>query len=320
MDTGDMMDYERGHYFTEKLDYDPTEDADGRPELFGQFLYSAFKTSEMVHWAERLLTYVLFEHNRHQRLIVWQGVPGSGKGVLMGLLSDMIGSQHLATLNERLAWEEATWALMPLAGARVAILPETNRGLPAHTAKSITGHDQIAAAPKGGHQISFVYRGHLIYSTNKQLSMSDPGMERRLLTLPFTGKPAVVDTELPAKLRELRPQIWTHLWELWQEVKDDPLEPPAMARDASRATTGGDWEEWAEERLEIDLQDGNTETTAMLVWDYLVWKGEDATDEKEKRNAANKMRRKAPGLGLIAAGRGAWRCRLREEETNGNVQ
>ena len=209
----EAMDYERGHRFTTKLDYAPDEDSEGRPELFGRFLYSAFQTSEMVHWAERLLTYILFEENRHQRLIVWQGVPGSGKGVLMGLLADMMGRQHLATLNEKLAWEEATWALMPLAGARVAILSETNRGLPAHMAKAITGHDQIAAAPKGGHQIEFVYKGHLIYTTNKQLNLSDPGMERRLLTLPFTGKPDEPDPMLPAKLRSLRPQTvsYTHL-------------------------------------------------------------------------------------------------------------
>ena len=229
----------------------------------------------------------------------------------MGLIADLMGSQHLVTLNQKLAWDEATWALMPLAGARVAVLPETSRGLPMHTAKAVTGHDRIAAAPKGGHQIEFVYKGHLIYTTNKQLNLADPGMARRVLTLPFTGKPDVVDENLPDKLRAIRPQIWTHLFELWQEIKGDPFEPPEDAANAANTATGGDWEEWAELYL-TDKGGRFRTTTRTLVEHFQKWRDGDDANPEDREKESKKMRRKAPGLGLITAGTGQWKCRLKE--------
>ena len=304
----DVSDYAREHFFTGKLAYNPSEEYDGfAPRLWNDFLHTGLGSYDMVAWAERLVAYVLFGDNHWQKFLYFSGLAGSGKGVLLAVIKALMGSQHVAALNEALVWDDKPWSLLPLLRSRLVTLPESRRGLPFETLKAITGGDTLSISAKGGAPQDYVYPGHIIITSNKGLRFDSAGMERRLLTLPFKTKTAKPDPHFAGRLIALLPQIWTHLFHVWLDTKDAPLVPPVAAQDFAEDSLGGPFERWLAERVEIS--DSFQEDIGDLAEDYLNNKGVEV-DAKALEAAKKEIRRKGPGQGLFPGDRGRQRCRL----------
>ena len=120
----ETVEYARDHFFTGKLSYDPAEEWDGEaPKLWRLFLATALGgDEEMVDYAERVAAYIMFGDNHWQKFLYLFGLPESGKGVFISVITSLMGAEHVKALNESLVWDDKPWALLPLLRSRLVVV------------------------------------------------------------------------------------------------------------------------------------------------------------------------------------------------------
>lgn len=119
----------------------------------------------MVAHLQKCLGYCLTGCISARKFFVWHGIGRNGKSKVANMLEKILGGFYCTASEETFTVTRsanrhagaATPHLMALRGARVAMLPETERGahLNERLIKSITGGDKISARQLYGEQIEF---------------------------------------------------------------------------------------------------------------------------------------------------------------------
>lgn len=141
--------------------------------------------------------------NPNERVIIFQGDGGTGKGTLLTAIHRAMGD-YVATVEvgSLLAtdWRKQNKSapredLLKLRGARFvypSIEPPKDSKLDDGSIKALTGNDAITARyPHGRESITFTPVFKLVIQTNfpLQTEFDDPGMKRRVIVIPFNKKP-----------------------------------------------------------------------------------------------------------------------------------
>jgi len=141
--------------------------------------------------------------NPNERVVIFQGDGGTGKGTLLTAIHRAMGD-YVATVEvgSLLAtdWRKQNKSapredLLKLRGARFvypSIEPPKDSKLDDGSIKALTGNDAITARyPHGRESITFSPVFKLVIQTNfpLQTEFDDPGMKRRVIVVPFNQKP-----------------------------------------------------------------------------------------------------------------------------------
>lgn len=141
--------------------------------------------------------------NPNERVVIFQGDGGTGKGTLLTAIHRAMGD-YVATVEvgSLLAtdWRKQNKSapredLLKLRGARFvypSIEPPKDSKLDDGSIKALTGNDAITARyPHGKESITFTPVFKLVIQTNfpLQTEFDDPGMKRRVIVVPFNQKP-----------------------------------------------------------------------------------------------------------------------------------
>jgi len=145
--------------------------------------------------------------NPNERVVIFQGDGGTGKGTLLTAIHHALGD-YVATVEvgSLLAtdWRKQNKSapredLLKLRGARFvypSIEPPKDSKLDDGSIKALTGNDAITARyPHGKNSITFQPVFKLAIQTNFPLrtEFDDPGMKRRVIVVPFNQKPKQPD-------------------------------------------------------------------------------------------------------------------------------
>lgn len=145
--------------------------------------------------------------NPNERVVIFQGDGGTGKGTLLTAIHHALGD-YVATVEvgSLLAtdWRKQNKSapredLLKLRGARFvypSIEPPKDSKLDDGSIKALTGNDAITARyPHGKNSITFTPVFKLAIQTNfpLQTEFDDPGMKRRVIVVPFNQKPEKPD-------------------------------------------------------------------------------------------------------------------------------
>lgn len=192
---------------------------------------------DLVGFLRRLSGYCLTGSTREQQLTFIHGKGGTGKSVFLktiaGVLAEYTRNATMETFTASNTEKHSTDVAM-LLGARLVTASETTAGKRWDEArvKQLTGGDTVTARFMRQDNISFVPSFKLIFVGNHKpvLRDVDDAMKRRIQIVPFNTKPAVVDTELGAKLRAEMPGILAWMIEGCLEWQRDGLLPPASVQ------------------------------------------------------------------------------------------
>jgi len=151
---------------------------------------------QMVNYLQCLLGYSISGLIREQLFIILWGSGGNGKGVLMNLLSKLMGEYYTQLKNDLILKTNnnntgATPHLMELLGSRLAFADESDMDSKLNEAliKNITGGGLITARKLYSSPVTFKPTFQLFLLTNHkpEINCSD-SIKRRLILIPFLAE------------------------------------------------------------------------------------------------------------------------------------
>lgn len=229
-------------------------------------------------YLQRLAGYALTGSTKEQHLSFIWGPGGSGKGTFINVLSGLLGDYwQAATMDTFTAshTDKHTTDIASLAGARLVTASETQAGKrwDEQKVKSLTGGDPIKARFMRQDNFTFYPAFKLVFIGNHKPEVRDvdTAMRRRIQMVPFTTQPAVIDQDLPEKLKAEFPAILAWAIEgclLWQR---DGLAPPPIVKAATEEYFSDEdaLGRWLREHTELDPN--ATATTQALFNSWREW-------------------------------------------------
>jgi putative DNA primase/helicase len=186
----------------------------GKSDLWHSALHGIFAgDTEMIDFTQRLAGYCITGSVREEKVFLFFGDGGNGKGTVIETLGFVLGDYHttvpLSTLLQTKHPEHPT-EIAKLCGARLALASETQDGARWNAAriKLLSGGDRLTGRFMRQDYFDFDPTHKLIVSSNQKpmLGRVDQGIKRRMVLVPFTvafGKNGQKDDEkLKAALRE----------------------------------------------------------------------------------------------------------------------
>lgn len=174
------------------LEYDPH--ADYTP--WQAFIDEVSGSADLASFIKRSLGYAITGNSHEQYVWVFTGPGRNGKGVLFGLVGEILGPYYrelsrgmLIEQRNELSPASASEHLYSLLGRRIVVGAETNRGqrIDAAGVKLLTGEDKITCRPLFKSEISFNPSHTLFLHTNHIPAglTGDFAMIQRLLKVEF---------------------------------------------------------------------------------------------------------------------------------------
>ena len=215
---GQMTERDANHFYTACSPYplaadSPADTSDApafRKALEGWFGEDHDSRRALLQW----YGYVLSGDRSLDKLAAFIGPPRSGKSTAASLLGSLLDpsaviSSSLAMLSQPFGLEEWSYAALALLvesdkpGKRDELAIARSRLL------SITGRDPVGISRKNRTSITRQLATRITVISNKAPDIGDStgAFARRLLLIPFNRPITDIDTSLPAKLEEERPQI-----------------------------------------------------------------------------------------------------------------
>lgn len=247
--------------------------------IFEAFLHDVTEgRPEVASYLQRIMGYTLTGLTREQVLFFVWGPGGNGKSVFLSTLAELLGdyATHapLDTFTSSTGDKHPT-DLADLKGARFVAASETQAGKRWDEAriKALTGGDLVKARFMRGDFFSYRPQFKLIFVGNHKPEIRDvdAAMRRRILLIPFTAVPKVVDPQLTERLRAEFPAILA--WcirgcAMWQK---EGLATPTLVREATREYFIAEdaVSRWLEEACVEDPQ--ATATTQELFASWREW-------------------------------------------------
>lgn len=255
-------------------------DFNGSAVEWKRFLWEATGgDKELEGFLQRYVGYCLTGSTREQQLMFVFGPGGSGKGTFLNNVAGIMGDYAAAATMDTFTvtkGDKHTTDLAMLVGARLVTASETAAGKrwDEQRVKLLTGGDPVTARFMRQDNFTYMPQFKLLFIGNHQPEIRDvdDAMKRRLHVVPFTVKPAVVDKELPAKLREEWPAILAWMIEgclAWQKVG---LNPPARVAQATEEYFENEdiYGAWIKECIDYDDSAPGL-TTAELFQSWQEW-------------------------------------------------
>lgn len=157
--------------------------------------------------------YVMTLGNSLQKVGLILGPAGCGKGTIVRLLEALLGKESVAATSMKALGD--SHGLEDLVGKSLATINEirvnsrTDVNEALNQLLSISGGDAVRINPKGIKGYTLRLSVRFLLTTNEIPSLTDAAgaMDRRLVALRMRHKPAKVDPDLDAKLREELPGI-----------------------------------------------------------------------------------------------------------------
>jgi len=168
--------------------------------IFGFFKEIMLNNTDLVNYLQIFLGYCITGNVSEQKFtIFWGALGGNGKTVLIELLRDLLEEgKYYATLSadsllkqRKSAPGSATPHLLPLMGARIAILDESDKAVKLNEGmiKRITGNNSLTVRPLYQEEITFENCCKPILVTNFRPDISnDCALDRRLILIPFDAE------------------------------------------------------------------------------------------------------------------------------------
>jgi putative DNA primase/helicase len=191
----------------------PSEIADCK--LFQAFLQDITRSDgNIIEFLQRFFGYCLSADTREQILCFFTGPGGNGKGVLVNVVSKILGAYSATATMEAFTaskFDRHTTELAMLRGARLVSASETEEGRLWAEAriKRLTGGDEITA--RFMHKDNFTYRPtfKILVSGNHRplLRCVDDAIRRRMVMVPFDFKAENPDRGLEDRLMAEAPAI-----------------------------------------------------------------------------------------------------------------
>jgi putative DNA primase/helicase len=289
--TGVLREHRREDLLTclSPVAYDPEAEC---PE-FEKFLYQIMGDNErLVNFLWCSLGYALTGDCREQAFWIFWGSGANGKGTLMNIIIEILGSYWTNISTETILAKDHNGSqirsdLAQLDGPRLVTAAEIDKGrrLSESLVKSLSGQDPITARKLYGDEFTFTPQFKLFVQSNNKPIIRDltEGMWRRLklveFPMDFKKNP---DRELPARLSAERAGVLTWLVRgclNWQRYAD--LAEPQEVRDAVQdyRDSMDPLKEFLEDRCLVFPE--MKATAAELFKAYNAW-AEEAEIKKEK--------------------------------------
>lgn len=225
VEKGELIDFNPDHHLTYKSDIH--WDANAKCDRWLQFLNEIFESdadkAEKIAFLKTWFGYCLVPDSRQHKFVWMIGGGGNGKGVLLAILTKLLGDSNVSDSHIEDLGDKHVRA--NLEGKLVNISSEMNAEatLPDGYLKSIVAGDRIAAERKYQDPFSFKPFVRLIGATNHLPRLRDfsEGFARRAIILSFNQKftDENKDPELEARLTAELPGILTWAVEGLKELR-----------------------------------------------------------------------------------------------------
>jgi putative DNA primase/helicase len=239
------------------------------------------KDNELIAFLQRWCGYCLTGDIREHALVFCYGPGGNGKSVLLNTISGIMGSYaKTAAMETFVASNFATHPtdLAMLCGARLVTAAETEEGrIWAETRiKQITGGDPVTARFMRCDFFTYQPTFKLMIIGNHEpiLRNVDDAARRRFNVVPLIRTPAVVDKQLPDKLRDEWSQILRWMIEGCLNWQTEQLSTPETVRVATASYFDNQdlFSQWLEETCDAEPDnESKTETSAELFGSWATY-------------------------------------------------
>ena len=254
---------------------------------------------EMIAYLQRLFGYALCGVVREHVLPFCWGPGGNGKGTLLEVMSWVFGdyaeTAPMDTFIEARGDRQSN-DLARLKSARLVTAQETKQGRrwDEQRIKQLTGGDRITARFLRQEFFTFTpqFTLFLVGNYKPEFMAVDDAIARRVHLMPFTRKPAEIDTRLTEKLKAEAAGIVAWLIEGCLAWQQSGLAPPAGVRAATaeylldQDAVG----RWVVERCEVGTS--YLQKSAELYQDYTEWCGEAGEAAHQKRKFTEELKRR----------------------------
>jgi len=151
---------------------------------------------EVVSYLQTILGYCMTGETDLRSMFIFWGSGSNGKSTLCDLLKKILNKFYIAADKKIFIRQEKgsshTAHLMPLIGARLAVLSETEEGekLNESLIKALTGNDTISARELYGKQFAFKPVAKYVMLTNHKptFNINDQALLDRIKYVPFTAR------------------------------------------------------------------------------------------------------------------------------------
>lgn len=319
--TGEMIELSPAMLMTRVTAVAP---ATGMPLEWMRFLNEATGNDpEMIDYLQRVAGYALSGDKSVHSLHFFYGPGGNGKGTFLNTLCDVLHDYARVSSMDTFVssrYDRHPTELAKLAGARLVVAQETDEGRAWDEAKlkQLTSDDKVSARFMREDFFEFVPTFKLLFSGNHRPSIKnvDDALKRRIHIVPFTRKPARVDTQLREKLKAEAAQILQ--WCIDGAVKffADGFKDPASVHEATQEyfEIEDDFTQWLQERTAPGKANDFVETKA-LVDDYNEWAEANGERRRSTKSLAGMLVDRGFKRGRLTAksGRGFMAIKLTHE-------
>jgi putative DNA primase/helicase len=262
------------------FNYDPNAQ---EPVRFHQFLKEIWPTAkeqeEFIPAFQRAIGYLLVTDTSLQKILLFLGAPGSGKGTAIRLINILVGDRNAGSCSAS-ELVNGPFVLDSFRGKTLEVFPDLEidrkdaRGF-AGRIKSISGEDKVSINRKSKSILNETLTCRLLIASNELPNIPDPSgsLIRRYIPFRFGVKfSGREDIELSAKLVAEAPGILNWALEGLREIrqlKRFPIGPLAEGELHSAYTQGAPLAEFIEDMLDV-TPDGRIEKNA-LYQAYVTW-------------------------------------------------
>ena len=189
-----LIDYTPEDYVVSTMDVSPSENGN-KCQRFFRFLDEIFEGDEDIKerklFLQEWVGYCMYPALPFHRFLFIVGEGGNGKGILMNILSEIIGHQRIVNY-EVSDFEKNNYATAALLGAYVNLSTDANRSTSfnSSTFKKITGGDIITARPIYKEPFEFRPFCKQIFASNNYPIVSEDTnwLTRRMHMIKFNNK------------------------------------------------------------------------------------------------------------------------------------
>jgi putative DNA primase/helicase len=191
--TGELSDFNPGHYITRQLDveHDPT----AKCPLFEKFLQTTFDgDADLISYVQGTFGYSITPYVNRQEMYIFWGSAANGKSTLMNVIRGILGGYSVSLMRETLfdtASNNTSPDLARLVSVRLAVVQEaeSRQRLNAPRIKELTGGDIISVAPKYKKPFDLkpVCKIFMLCNQPPAMDSYDEGLKRRIKLVPFNN-------------------------------------------------------------------------------------------------------------------------------------
>lgn len=194
-----LRDAEPGDYVTMNTGNRWEEPSELATRLWSQYLETFLPDSDIRDAAQIILGHCLMGGNPEKIMVVLQGGTNTGKSTMLAVIEKAIGDYAAVINSSALQQSKFNEVLFNAVNSRIALCSEFDEDdqLSSPLIKRITGNvDKIPFSIKYSNaSVSAVPQFVVVMATNEapKISGNDEALRDRLITIPFTTRPDVID-------------------------------------------------------------------------------------------------------------------------------